>query len=224
MPTYKVFLDVSEEELADGGYLAHVPDLPGCVARGASKDGALQRVFTAIDAYIALMGEHGVRVPDADDPVELEIVETEVPTLPTDAAALTDADLADVERRAGASRAGLLALLREMPADALDWRADEESWSIRNVLSHLVGADLAYASRLEPGGLPELLWRLEQARAIVLGRLREVPDDARNLERDHMGESWTPRKVARRMLEHEQEHAGHIRQILGRYGKRSDGS
>jgi hypothetical protein len=35
-----------------------------------------------------------------------------------------------------------------------------------------------------------------------------------------MGEPWTARKVARRMLEHEQEHADHIRQILARYAAR----
>jgi fructose-specific PTS system IIA-like component len=46
MTHYKVYLEVSDEARQEGGYLAHVPDLMGCVARGRTKEEAIK---TAVD-------------------------------------------------------------------------------------------------------------------------------------------------------------------------------
>jgi hypothetical protein len=70
---------------------------------------------------------------------------------------------------------------------------------------------------LEEGGLQELLWRISATRAIVLQRLQNLPKSARDHVTRHDGEEWTPRKVARRMLEHEAEHLDQIREILAKY-------
>jgi predicted RNase H-like HicB family nuclease len=220
MTVYQVYLDTSDETLEEGGYLAHVQELPGCVARGATKEEALAKVVEAVDAYLALMRRHGGPAGQVADTIQLHVIETQEPTLPSDSAPLSDGDLEDIERRGAATRADLLDLLSRVPDEALDWHPDDDTWSTRNVLAHLAGSDLWYASRLEPEGLPELLWRLDQTRAILLRNLCEAQVRNRALERHHMGEPWTARKVARRMLEHEQEHADHIRQILARYAAR----
>ena len=37
----------------------------------------------------------------------------------------------------------------------------------------------------------------------------------------HEGEEWTPRKVIRRMLEHEREHIAQLRQLIEAYQRAS---
>ena len=38
MTRYQVYLETSKDVLEEGGYLAHIPQLIGCVARGKTKD------------------------------------------------------------------------------------------------------------------------------------------------------------------------------------------
>ena len=42
---------------------AHVPDLPGCVATGTTRDGAIREIGTAIVLHIESLREHGEPVP-----------------------------------------------------------------------------------------------------------------------------------------------------------------
>lgn len=217
MPRYQVYLETSAEALEEGGYLAHVPALVGCVARGKTKEEAIEKTRQAIAAYLALMRQHGVRVPSADETIELDVTETDALTLPPDYAPMSDQELDDLWHLAHASREALLDTLAAMSSSALNWRADPQSWSVRNVLEHMARADVWYASRLEDGGLPELLWRLAATRDLVMNQLHGLPGDARGRVTKHDGEEWTPRKVARRMLEHEQEHLQQIREILEKY-------
>ena len=42
---------------------AYVPDLPGCIATGASRDEVERRIRQAIPAHVALMRESGEDVP-----------------------------------------------------------------------------------------------------------------------------------------------------------------
>jgi hypothetical protein len=67
---------------------------------------------------------------------------------------------------------------------------------------------------LGEGGLRELVWRISAARALALQHLQNVPADQRARVTNHDGEDWTPRKAARRMLEHEREHLAQIREML----------
>lgn len=46
-----------------GGYLATVPDLPGCMSDGASPEEALKNVQEAIASWIEAAKEWGVQVP-----------------------------------------------------------------------------------------------------------------------------------------------------------------
>lgn len=239
MPHYQVYLETSAQALEEGGYLAHMPALVGCVARGKTKEEAIEKTREAMAAYLALMRQHGVRVPSADEAIELKVTETDALTLPPDYAPMSDQELDDLWHLAHTSREALLDTLAAMSsfriviwgearygfgskdadddAKALNWRADPQSWSVRNVLEHMARADVWYASRLEEGGLPELLWRLAATRDLVMNQLHSLPSEARAHVTKHDDEEWTPRKVARRMLEHEQEHLQQIREILDKH-------
>lgn len=210
MARYEVYLETSAESLAEGGYLAHVPELPGCVARGKTKEEAIAGIRAAFR-----------RCQESAEPFELEIVETEEVTFPPDRAPLNEEDLKTLAEHASASRMRLLDTLAALPPDALTWRESDDTWAIRNILAHLAQGDLWYASRLQPGGLPELAWRLGATRTLLLETLTNLPSDQRGAVTCHDGEEWTPRKVIRRMLEHEQEHMDQIREILVRYEKAS---
>jgi predicted RNase H-like HicB family nuclease len=60
------------ERLAEadgGGYIATVPDLPGCMSDGATPEEALRNVQEAIASWIEAAGEWDVDVPRPSPPL-----------------------------------------------------------------------------------------------------------------------------------------------------------
>ena len=55
------FLVIIEE--ADGNYSAYSPDIPGCVATGATREEAEDRIREAIEFHIRGLAEDGNPVP-----------------------------------------------------------------------------------------------------------------------------------------------------------------
>jgi len=51
------------EKAPDGGYGAYVPDLPGCVGMGATKEEVLENIAEAIQLHIEGMEAEGLPVP-----------------------------------------------------------------------------------------------------------------------------------------------------------------
>jgi predicted RNase H-like HicB family nuclease len=51
-------------EKADGNYSAYSPDLPGCVATGATPEETKQRMAEAIALHIRGLREDGLTVPE----------------------------------------------------------------------------------------------------------------------------------------------------------------
>ncbi len=51
------------EKAADGGYGAYVPDLPGCVGMGATKEEVLENIAEAIELHIVGMKAEGLPIP-----------------------------------------------------------------------------------------------------------------------------------------------------------------
>ena len=47
----------------DGGFIASVPSLPGCVSQGDSRDEAMKNVREAIEVYIEDCRESGEPIP-----------------------------------------------------------------------------------------------------------------------------------------------------------------
>ena len=52
-------------EKADGNYSAYSPDLPGCVATGATREEAEQNMYQAIEMHIEGLREDGLPVPES---------------------------------------------------------------------------------------------------------------------------------------------------------------
>lgn len=65
---YRVLLEPEEE----GGFVAEVPALPGCVSEGATRAEALENVKEAIEGYLESLEAHGEPIPP---PITEEIVE-----------------------------------------------------------------------------------------------------------------------------------------------------
>ena len=58
----------------DGGWVAEVPSLPGCVSQGRTKEEALRNVREAIDAWIDAAQSLGRSIPVATNDVEICVV------------------------------------------------------------------------------------------------------------------------------------------------------
>lgn len=61
-------------EKGPSSFGAYLPDLPGCVAAGESREEAISLITEAVKDHIELMVEHGERVPDPTvSTIELEV-------------------------------------------------------------------------------------------------------------------------------------------------------
>ena len=63
-------------EKAEGNYSAYVPDLPGCVATGATVEETEQSIREAIAFHLDGMREDGLTIPPASSHVEYVEVAT----------------------------------------------------------------------------------------------------------------------------------------------------
>jgi len=57
-------------EEGPSGFGAHVPDLPGCVACGQTRDETMQLIKEAIEFHLEGLHEHGDPVPPPSSQVE----------------------------------------------------------------------------------------------------------------------------------------------------------
>ncbi len=57
-------------ERANGNYSAYSPDLPGCVATGATREEAEQSMQTAIEMHLRGMEEDGLPIPEPQSSAE----------------------------------------------------------------------------------------------------------------------------------------------------------
>lgn len=51
-------------EQSDGGFGAYVPDLPGCIAVGETREEALRLIREAVELHLEGMREEGLPVPE----------------------------------------------------------------------------------------------------------------------------------------------------------------
>lgn len=57
-------------EKAEGNYSAYVPDLPGCVATGATVEETEAQIREAIEFHVAGLRDDGLSVPSPSSQVE----------------------------------------------------------------------------------------------------------------------------------------------------------
>lgn len=197
-------------------WIATVADVPGCMARGASRDEAAANARRALPDYLALLEKYGVATDPwkAIDPAALEVRDTTpVDWFEDDFRPLEEHEIRHFLHQMEGSRAALLALVRGVSTDDMERRPTPETWSVRQALEHLMETEVALLSNLEKWpehGLPTLqaVHRLAFQRFSVL-----EPEDT-NVDHRIYGRRWSTRRVMRRILEHEYEHIGHIREIL----------
>ena len=202
MTRYDVYLEVGE----GGDSMAHVLQLPGCAAGGASLDDALANVVTAIADYYDWLGRHGDSSHDGTSAITIELAEITRglgPFQRGDKAALFGPDreplardeLETCLRYAGYSRADLLAATRGLTDDALDWRPGpdgphaHDAMTVREIMRHVGNAEEWFVSRLAPPERLPVQWQdderlpvfefLEMERRTATALLRELNDAER---------------------------------------------
>jgi predicted RNase H-like HicB family nuclease/uncharacterized damage-inducible protein DinB len=201
----------------EGGYwLAHVPVLRGCIASGTTRDEAIANARVAFRAYLELLDARGVSIDHWKDLDPETFGVRDLPAdrvVPEDVGRLEEHELRDFLHQFEASRAALLSVVREISSDEIERKPTETMWSVREALEHVMLTEASLLSRLEkwpadPYNTLQAVHRMAFQRFTVM-----EPADT---ELDHlvMGRRWTTRKVMRRMLEHEFEHLGHIKEIV----------
>jgi predicted RNase H-like HicB family nuclease len=201
-------------------WLAHVPVLRGCIASGTTRDEAIANARRAFRAYLELLDARGVSIEHWKDldPNTFEVRDLPPDRIvPEDVGVLEEHELRDFLHQFEASRAALLSLVREISAEELERKPTETMWSVREALEHVMLTEADLLSKLEkwpadPFNTFQAVHRMAFQRFTVM----EPADTA--LDHVVMGRRWTTRKVMRRILEHEFEHLGHIREIVAALG------
>jgi predicted RNase H-like HicB family nuclease/uncharacterized damage-inducible protein DinB len=210
---YLVYIESKGDPITRKGPVAHVPGLPGASARGKTVEEAKENVRQAIYEYLRLLRDVGEPVPRVREGIELEFEEVDSTTFLADYDTLRPNEMETFFRWMAISRQELMDLVRNLPEAVMDWQKDDDAASIRTILCRMAEADLWYTDRLKQW--PEApLFRLAAARGVALERLRDLTEEKRAGATTFAGEEWTPRKVIRRMLEHEREHIRQIKEIL----------
>jgi predicted RNase H-like HicB family nuclease len=201
-------------------WLAHVPVLRGCIASGKSRDEAVANARRAFRAYLELLETRGVSIDHWKDldPSAFEV--RDFPSdrvVPEDVGPMEEHELRDFLHQFEASRAALLSLVRDISPEEIERKPTETMWSVREALEHVMLSEVTFLSRLEkwpadPFNTLQAVHRMAFQRFTVM----EPADTA--LDHLVMGRRWTTRKVMRRMLEHEFEHLGHIKEIVAALG------
>ncbi len=223
MTRYHLNLEVG----SDGSCMAHVAELPGCFAIGATREEAIARSREAVAGYVEWLRSHGEPVGDGEIEVEAAQeapVEGHFPGTPGDHVArfesdmgtVTDEEIGRALRWLGWSRAELEEMFAEVPYEELDWGPPGETATMRSILQHVASAEAWYLKNLEAGVAHQLPTTLETVRRWAQRRLREMTREERGALRLHDGEEWTARKVLRRFLEHEREHSGQLREMMAK--------
>ena len=213
MAKYLVYIETKGDPNTPAGATAHVPSLPGATARGKTVAEAKENIRQAVSDYLRLLRDVGEPVARVSEGVSFEFEVVDDTTFPTDFDLLHPNELEALLRWMAVSRQELVDLVRDLPEDALLWKTADDERTIRDILYHLAEADVWYTDRLKQW--PEApMFRLAAARSVALERLRGAIESEQVGVTMHDGEEWTPRKIVRRMLEHEREHIQQIRAML----------
>ena len=220
MARYLVYIETTGDPITVKGPVAHVPALPGASARGRTAEEARENIRGAIEEYLSLLRDVGEPVPQAGEDIHLEFEEVEGTTFLTDYDTLRPSETETIFRWMAISRQELVDLLKCISEEAMAWKADENAQSISEIVCHLAESDLWYTDRLKQWpAIP--MFRLAATRGVALERLRALTEEERGRVIHHEGEDWTPRKVIRRMLEHEREHIAQIQEMAEAHREQS---
>lgn len=223
------------EEAPTGRAMAFAPDIPGTYGWGPSRQAALEVLQEDIHWKSRWLKDHGLNLEFAE---KLELVES-VPAEGTasdydtegffswDAQPYSNQELSQVKQIISWSRADLLSLLDSLPRPFWEARFQQGKRTVAETVDHIAIAEWWYTSRVpNPNPLKES-WRdypaepldkLLAVRADVLsylGGMSAIQEPQRTRQVVVNGETWTGRKILRRMVWHELHH---YKILLGQKG------
>lgn len=202
-----------------GSYLASVAELPGCVARGATRDEAVASVRRALPEYVALLARHGVSSEHwrGLDPATFEVRDyTADEGFAEDFRPLEEHELRDFLHQMEGSRAALLALVRGLSSEEAERKPTPDTWSVREALEHIAQTEATLVGRLEKW--PDEVGSLQAVHRMAFQRFSILEPKDTMLDHRIWGQRWSVRRVMRRILEHEREHMEHIKEIMAALG------
>jgi predicted RNase H-like HicB family nuclease len=213
MTTLQTF-SVGLEQGPDNTTRVHALDLLGCAAEGDDPEKALEAFTATLAEWLNFLQSVHEPVPPPDAELEIAVdewTETDVDVaegetdvcFQADLQRLTDPQINEALRRLGDLRGRLLRAVRSVPDEELDRRRSGE-WTVRQILDELARAQWWTLSRLGASPLADVpsrvQGRLDTAMALVLDRFTNLGPEDRGAVIDLDGETWTPRKVLRRLL------------------------
>lgn len=205
----------------DGSYLANVAELPGCVARAATRDEAIARVRRNFRDYLELLAQQRFTPPHLEsmDPATFAVRDLDsLGFTPEDARGpLREHDMRDFLRHYEASQAALLSLVGSLSQEQLEAAPVKGEWSARDVLDHVLESQVFFLARLEPWPKDEFS-ALRAVHRLVSQRLSVLEPEDTAGEHTILGQRWNVRRLMRRLLEHQYEHLQQIREVLTKIG------
>ncbi len=203
-----------------GGWIASIAEVPGCMARGVTREDAAANVGRAFGEYVGLLKRYGVSTEHWDglDPDRFVVKEPpEDRLVAEDDRPLEEHEIRDFLHQMEGQRSALLALVHGMSADEMERKPTPDMWSVREALEHIMTTEALYLSRMErwPG---HDLATLQAVHRMTFQRFSVLePEDTHGSHRV-FDQRWSTRRVMRRILEHEFEHLQHIKEILAELG------
>ncbi|MGQ0602560.1 MAG: DinB family protein [Anaerolineales bacterium] len=215
-------------EEIENRWVAHLAGWPGGFASGETRDEAIAAAEAAMPEYFAWLRRHGEQPPEVsceflvDEVHRAWISEDEYEVnafFAADRAPLTAEEVEVFGQRLNASRADLLDAYLGLQDEMLKVPLPGERWPINGVLNHVASAENFYLGRFNldhaaAWEMTDVLGKLMLVRAQFNEALRLFVDRADTVT--IQGEAWSPRKIIRRALWHELDHAAHIRQLRTR--------
>jgi DinB superfamily len=223
-------------------------DEPGVIALGLEHLGfatwaeseaeVIAKVPARFAEYCDWRSRHGLPVAASDAAVEIvERLAAREVIFAHDREAASPGEVDLTIRLLAASRADLLAQLRNAPAAALDWDPPYQrfaSWAnwrtIRANLAHVANGETHYYTRnighrpagppADPQGSWEEFLARSRTEALTFLRALETSGDlrrVRTVDDGYGAEPWSVRKALRRLVGHELLHAKSIARILRDY-------
>lgn len=219
----------------DGRCMAWALDYPGLYSYGANVDEALAALPSSAQAYVEWNRQHGGPAPFQPAKLKVNVDETwnsyiigsdfepaeegyEVNAwFRNDWKPLSAKDVQLGLKLLTWSREDVLASVDGLYPEYLDAPFPGERWTIRGVLGHIGRAEWWYLDRLGLAfprlELPEdVFQRLELVRARLNQILPTLAGSRQVIGID--GEFWSPRKLLRRVVWHERDHAEHILKLI----------
>lgn len=218
--------------------MVHVIDLLGCVAKGATTDEAIANTPDAIRAYLKFLKRHGETIESGgfktkviEHVMEGQWLGNGDPALvfEFDRKPVTPKEIETYLQHLDWSRAEVIKLVSGLTHDQLEKEPGNKQRPIRIMLEHMLESEYFYlASFLDKiEGLPapgsivrkregDLLKWMSHVRSIEVARLRALTPDEQSRSIEHWKQTWTARKMFRRMLEHEWEHLIELAERLGK--------